>query len=751
MNNMGGRGNDALNPLLRMAALAGVEHVVKLHISRGDNVDAQDGAGMTALMLAASKNRASVCALLLEAGADPGICDPSGRNALSIAKAARATDAAQVLSAASVKPELQDDTLGPDDAGTPSWIGLISIHDDWEPGGLGEWEAEEVKAPPQGDQSIAEKAAAIHRSISIHVPIDNDEDWNDFEAMLPEQAARTKVDEAWTEELRNLLLRAMREGRVSEKSVVGLSAPDGELDESIERIIRALLAEIVALPDDGAEAEIDPVLEDPSELEEVELTSLLTYAEDLDPWRCDPARLYFKESRVGRLLTAEEEMSLGKEMEQSLDLAVNILAFWAAGRNVLEKIGLTVDSEPGDPSSFALSRLEEFDEEDEIQGLLVEDEEDDIDANDSTNKIHAAEEILASVPRGDWTGSSVEMNRLKSDPKVLLGLADLAQPGSQANAFRDAVERYARARETMIVCNLRLVYSVVKRYQGHGLMLDDLIQEGNIGLIKAAERYDWHKGFKFSTYATWWIRQSAHRALADKGRTIRVPVHLNEKLIQVSRAAKAYEDEHGSAPTDLVLAESLSIPVERVSQFSSRMQEPLCLHETDADGVPWEDKLFDDPRHSLDLANEHAALARVLQSTLLTIDKRSADVITLRFGLDGGGPRTLEEIGEGFGLTRERIRQIENKAMAKLAHPSRRALLAQYSQPNERRRNSKDAPARAGPQTTFRKTKQQAEAEETEFQMAARNLGVQKIAIRISQRHVEFKSEIVLGQGLAVW
>lgn len=690
MERLNGNG---LNPLLRMAALAGVEHVVKLHIGRGDNIDAQDGAGMTALMLAASKNRASVCALLLEAGADPGICDPSGRNALSIAEAARATDAVQVLSAASAKPELEDDPLQADAAGTPTWIELISIHDDWEPGGLGEWEAEEAKTPPEGDQSIAEKAAAIHRSISLHVPIDNDDDWNDFEAMLPEQAARPKADEAWTEELRNLLLRAMREGRVSEKDVVGLSALDGERDEDNERLIRALLAEIGALADDGSEAEVDPVLEDPTELEDDELTSLLAFAEDLDPWRCDPARLYFKESRVGRLLTAEEEMSLGKEMEQSLELAINALASWEAGLNALDKIGLKVDSDQVDPPSFALSRLEELDEEDEVEESLVDDEADDIDMDDSTDDIQAVTENSASDSQRNWARSSIELNRLKLVPKILLGLADLARAGSQANAFREAVERYTRARETMIVCNLRLVYSIVKRYQGHGLMMDDLIQEGNIGLIKAAERYDWHRGFKFSTYATWWIRQSAHRALADKGRTIRVPVHLNEKLVQVSRAAKAYENEHGSAPSDSVLAEILSIPVERVSKFSCRMEEPLCLHEADTDGVLWEDKLSDDPQRSLDLANEHAALACVFQSILLTIDKRSADVITLRFGLDGGGPRTLEEIGEGFDLTRERIRQIESKAMTKLAHPSRRALLAQYLPPQERSRNFKPPPS----------------------------------------------------------
>lgn len=691
---------NALNPLLRMAALAGVEHVVKLHISRGDNLDAQDGAGMTALMLAASKNRASICALLLEAGADPEVCDPSGRNALLIAEAARSADAARVLSAASTKPQLGDDLRRAD---TPPWIELISISDDWEPEELGDWEAEEAKTPPEGDQSIAEKAAAIHRSISLHVPIDNDDDWNDFEAMLPEQAARPKADDAWTEELRILLLRAMREGRVSERGVAGLSAPDGEHDEDNERLIRALLAEIGALPDDGAEPEFDPVLDDPSDLEEDELIALLTYAEDLDPWRCDPARLYYKESRIGKLLTAEEEVSLGKEMEQSFDLAIKILANWPAGLNAIEQIGANIDSDQVDPPPFALSRLEEFDDEDEVQGSIGDDEDDDNDPDNSTDEGQAVAEYSAQFRQSSRTGSSLELNRLKSSPKILLKLADLAEAGRQATAFRDAVERYARARETMTVCNLRLVYSIVKRYQGYGLMLDDLIQEGNVGLIKAVERYDWHRGFKFSTYATWWIRQSAHRALADKGRTIRVPVHLNEKLVQVKRAAKAYEDEHGFAPSESALAEILSIPLDRVSKFNSRMEEPVCLDEADADGTLWEDKLFDDPDHSLDLANEHAALANVIQRVLLTIDKRSGDVVTLRYGLDGGGPRTLEEIGEGFGVTRERIRQIENKAMIRLAHPSRRALLAQYLPPQERRRNSGQPPPDQTAKTSSKK------------------------------------------------
>ena len=537
MNDMERLNGNALNPLLRMAALAGVETVVRLHISRGDNLDARDGAGMTPLMLAASKNRTSVCTLLLEAGADLGICDPSGRDALSIARAARAADAAQVLSAASVQPEPEDRPLLDDEVETPAWMELISLHDEWESGNLDDWEAEEVKMPPDGDESIAAMAAAIHMSISLHVPIDNDEDWTDFEAMLPEEAIRLRGDEGWWDDLRLLLLRAMRDGRIYEKSVVGLCTRDSEHDEDYERIIRALLTEIGALPDDGADVEFDLALEDPTEQEEDELSALLTFAEDLDPWRCDPARLYYKESRIGRLLTADEEISLGKEMEQALDFAINSLSTWAAGLDALEKIGLTIDSDETDLPSFSLSSSERLDEEDVAESLADEDD-DDIDGNDLNVDFLAAPEKPTHSRQEGWTGTSAELKHLKSAPKILLRLMDLAQVDSKATEYREGIERYARARETMIVCNLRLVYGIVKRYQGHGLTLDDLIQEGNIGLIKAVERYDWHRGFKFSTYATWWIRQRAHRALADIGRTIRVPVHVNEKLVQVSRAAK---------------------------------------------------------------------------------------------------------------------------------------------------------------------------------------------------------------------
>jgi hypothetical protein len=219
----------SLNPLLRMAAITGVETAVKFHIGRGDDLDARDGAGMTPLMLAASKNRSSVCALLIEAGADMGLCDPSGRDALSIALAARATETTEILSASSAQLEPVDEALRPHEVETPAWMELVSLDDDYELGGLEDWEIEEAKMPPEGDQSIALEAAAIHNVISLHAPFDA-ADWTDFEAMLPEAAIRTSAAEELS---KNPLITLAKDSSIWVRCSVAAnpSAPSNVLDE----------------------------------------------------------------------------------------------------------------------------------------------------------------------------------------------------------------------------------------------------------------------------------------------------------------------------------------------------------------------------------------------------------------------------------------------------------------------------------------------------------------------------------------
>ncbi len=228
------------------------------------------------------------------------------------------------------------------------------------------------------------------------------------------------------------------------------------------------------------------------------------------------------------------------------------------------------------------------------------------------------------------------------------------------------------ARERFIQSNLRLVVSIAKRYQISGLPLLDLVQEGNLGLMRAVEKFDHRRGFKFSTYATWWIRQSVTRAIADKGRTIRVPVHMAETVSQVARSAGGLQRQFGREPTVDEIAADTGMTPERVREAQRLAREPVSLFEPvgEQDGAELGDFLEDPsaqaPFDAAVLALEHAELMAVVA----TLSEREQRVLELRFGLAGDRPHTLEEVAKDFQLTRERIRQIEAKALAKLRHPT---------------------------------------------------------------------------------
>lgn len=251
---------------------------------------------------------------------------------------------------------------------------------------------------------------------------------------------------------------------------------------------------------------------------------------------------------------------------------------------------------------------------------------------------------------------------------------------AEIKALQLDVDRGSDAKKRLAEANLRLVVSIAKRYVGRGMLFLDLIQEGNLGLIKAVEKFDYRKGYKFSTYATWWIRQAITRAIADQARTIRIPVHMVETINKLIRVSRQLLQELGREPTPEEIAEEMKMPVERVREILKISQEPVSLETPigEEEDSHLGDFIKDDNVPVPADAAAFTLLKEQLEEVLGTLTEREQKVLTLRFGLEDGRARTLEEVGKEFNVTRERIRQIEAKALRKLHHPSRSRKLKDY-------------------------------------------------------------------------
>lgn len=748
---------NTLNPLLRIASIAGVEIAVKHHISRGDDINARDGKGATPLMLAAGRKKSAVVRLLLSARANPALSDATGRDALAYAEKVGCDECAALIRGAladltsamvegrvtqqaslrepplaliqeaslsgeaisfsdpqdcrdeyvietahsvgegtttlpertSQEPEMASEVVAEDNlpsltAGVGSPVKLseppvtFELEDSDLELDIDDWEVEPDAVAPAGDDRVAQEAQALHKVIGQHRAFDGDEAWDDVDLFLPDSALPLVRDEDGAGGIRELLFRAVRDGSVLESALIkACLKPDGTRNEEAESLLTFVIGDVGALMEGGTPHDHPQVIGEPSVEEELEISEAFAFAEDLASGWNDPLRFYLKEFK-GELLDAQAELALSREMEESGADALDALSRWPEGLSIVfdaaDKVArgeadveaFSSGAEPGEDGDLSASA-------DSLEEPL--EMELDRDAAAFVSTVFHARSLRSEDPI--QTRAALAAANLSRG--FMLNLAAKAGDGSNGAIFAAAVSRQAAARERMICSNLRLAYSVAMKYQWSTEALSDLVQEANIGLMKAVERFDWRRGFRFSTYAMWWIRQQIARAIVDKARVVRVPAHLHETVRKIQRERQSFEVREGRRETEREISVRTGIPLAKLGHYLGLLDDISSLDELDLEtGLPRADLLMNstasDPADTADAE----ALRKTMIKMVCELDERSARVISLRFGLGGEDAMTLEEIGHRFDVTRERIRQLEVKAMDKLSYVTRKMILAPF-------------------------------------------------------------------------
>jgi len=419
----------------------------------------------------------------------------------------------------------------------------------------------------------------------------------------------------------------------------------------------------------------------------------------------DPVKMYLKQMGQIPLLSREEEIRLAKKIEDAEEHLRDEVFSTGISRDIFIDISKKLIKELLNPDDFVKGEIKNKEKEvkriRKLYGKLARTKKIDTQKNiliEFNFTIGIIEQIISKtkniVRESEKLRRKIEKIKGKSKKKISekrkltrernklvrkLGFGQ-EEPKDKMKVILQRTASYNRAKSTLVEANLRLVVSIAKKYVNRGLSFLDLIQEGNIGLIKAVEKFEYKRGYKFSTYATWWIRQAITRAIADQARTIRIPVHMTETINKIIRISRLFIQEKGREPLPDELAKELRLPVSKIKDIIKVSQQPISIHTPIGDDGDTSFGDFIEDKKAVSPANAtvFSMLKEELEQAMGSLTDREKNILTLRFGLEDGSPKTLEEVGSIFKVTRERIRQIEAKALKKLRHPSRSRRLQTF-------------------------------------------------------------------------
>jgi RNA polymerase primary sigma factor len=691
-----------LGALFRLAIRSGATEAIALHVRRGEPVNGRDGGGLTPLMLAAMHGQLGVCTALLDEGADPALVDQRGRTALDLAAEHGHGPVAAFLASfrgadsahgtipeprPMVPPEPPNEpapepscngvgdevclptelpaaatgalhVVAPDDADVLVLGDVAEDADGWLPN--------DAIVSPGHDADCAAAASQLQQVLSTHRRVITEADWSDVEFTLPEVRVVQPVDSTGEmAAIEELISAGLSAGLVGTDDMWRALTADGllHLDRAPD-VLERVLDDLGILTEHGTPVSrwsSPPASDDVTDAVERFLHDLLEPA--------DAGIFHVIGARRSELIKREDEERIGRRMDTALGALTRALASlpddeWQA---------VFPSHAPADATTSGTNGEDEFDDAatDETSEGEVDIEGEQLDFRTYIARVRDGmaeygREALVPRPR------ALEVARL-------IGLVEALAPAS-AQAVVSAIADYESARDQLVLANLRLAVHQAYSYRGRGLPLEDLIQDGNLGLMRAAEKFDFRRGFKFSTYATQWVRQSITRGLGDTARLIRLPVHMVEKVNAFHRVRRELSAGREREASIDEVAERLDMSPEAARRIA-RIDRPVhSLEECGQPDAP-------DTPDPLSIADPTADPSQVVIDKSLTVvigrmleefKPRERKVLALRFGLDGVDSMTLEEVGQAFDVTRERIRQIEAKAIGKLRHSTRTAVLLPY-------------------------------------------------------------------------